>query len=776
MFNKKGAKWILAALFSFAWLGYLFPAVTMTVTKHSLSTAVVLAENVLAIIIAVIFLSFAAGACIEKPAKDSLKALPGAVGWVLWLIAVMLFSDFLADKVNVFSITHFLTKNPPMVMVLYCIFCAVLCLVCGFILAKLTEALSGSKTSVPGWLAGTLLYAAGTALLSFLPLPVSKLLALIPREFNSAFTNFAVLVVCAVISSFAFIPAMSCICGKSEGTEENAEAAPKKKPFGVISLITGVIILACSIALPIVTGPMNPVTQVKTHISGMISEAELDGAAGNFLLASGEADRAQALIDAYKTAVLGKDDKLLKQAAVNYPLEEEVQFLYAVHFKDFSYIENDILGDSDYPDDLMIALLDSYQDKSTPIARDLAKILARKGVFVNGLVYPDALKGYEDRFAEMLNAEEQKLAGLQKYKAISNAMILGSGSFDYVKYVLAEAEKYPDDIEMQYLALNAGTNYQSDYGTHYDATVETAKRYLALLKNENYSDEEYMNASLTVAGRLMRINRLADAVDIAKEYTDKSEYAANMYVSYLFDQTDYEKCMTEADKALKKWPSDRQMIYQKGLCALKLKDYDTYVDTILAVSGLLQTASDPQKLSEYDNSLYLLLEHAVLRDTDLYQTSCYSPAGTLGITPEQVERIASDSFLKDYIDAVYYWKERLKDNAFECIDKVLAANGNLPFAHYHKGILYYESNENGTDPLAKVEFKTALSFDDKQPTIWYMLACTCDKLGEYREAYDACLKVEELLPDTDHDIDAFGVGIHASNLKNKLASELKEVK
>ena len=776
MFNGKGAKWVTAALFSFAWLGYLLPAVTMTVTKHSMSAAVVSAENVLAMIIAVVFLTFAAGAFREKPAKDCIKALPRSAGWVLWLIAVMLLSDFLADKVNIFSITHFLAEKPSMVMVIYCIYCAVICLVSGFILVKLTVSLSGDRLSASGYPVCTLLCAAGTAILTFLPLPVSRLFALIPREFNSAFTNFAVLAVCAVISSFAFIPAIYGICRKRETADENAEGTPVKKSFGIIPLITGAVILACSIALPIVTKPMNPVTQVKAHISGMISQAELDGAAGNFLLAAGEADRAQALIDAYKTAVLGKEDKFLKNAAVNYPLEEEVQFLYAVHFNDFRYIENDVLGDPEYSDDLMIALLDSYQGKDSPYKGDLVRILVRRGVFVNDLAYPDALKGYEDRFAEMLGQQEQRVAGLQKNKILANSMILGTGSFDYVKYLLSEAEMYPDDIDLQYMALNAGTGYQTDYGTHYDATVNAAKRYLALLKNENLSDEEYMNASLSVAGRLMLINRLADAVEITKGYTDKSEYAANMYVSYLYRQNDYEKCMAEAEKALKKWPDDRQMIYQRGLCALNLKDYDSYIDTILSVSQTLRSAADQDKVSKYDNTLYLLLEHAVLNDTSLYRTSCYSPEGKYGITPEQVERIAEDSFLKDYIDALYHWRDSNRKQSLECIDRVLAVNNDLPFAHYHRGMLCYESIDSGSDALAKAEFKTALSFDDKQPTVWYMLACTCDKLGEYQEAYDACLKVEELLPDSDHDMDAFGVGIHASNLRRKLADVLKEVK
>ena len=43
---------------------------------------------------------------------------------------------------------------------------------------------------------------------------------------------------------------------------------------------------------------------------------------------------------------------------------------------------------------------------------------------------------------------------------------------------------------------------------------------------------------------------------------------------------------------------------------------------------------------------------------------------------------------------------------------------------------------------------------------------------EYEEAYDASLKVTTLMPDSDHDLDWYGVGYHNNRLLNQLKSKV----
>lgn len=74
--------------------------------------------------------------------------------------------------------------------------------------------------------------------------------------------------------------------------------------------------------------------------------------------------------------------------------------------------------------------------------------------------------------------------------------------------------------------------------------------------------------------------------------------------------------------------------------------------------------------------------------------------------------------------------------------------------------------------MAAKALEAAIAVDDTSATAWYSLANAYDAMGEYEKAYEASVKVDTLLPDTDHLFDPYGIAIHNGWLKERLAAEL----
>ena len=438
------------------------------------------------------------------------------------------------------------------------------------------------------------------------------------------------------------------------------------------------------------------------------------------------------------------------------------------------------MSDEEVSDELMLVLLDSYSGsdaKNKAKQSDLCSMCIASGNFVNRFIYPESLKGKETQFASMLGKQEERLASLDVYELLAKAPVMGSNSKEYMQYALDMAEKHPDNMLIQSVALEAGTGYRSDSKTHYDRTAKVAKNLLDLYRAEGHSAEELESMELSIASSLMLIGKTSDAMELINAHKDTNQSAAELYIANLYNSKKYTEAQAEAKAALSKWENDKAA-YLMGLSALKNKDAAAFVDSALYLSLQIKKSSDKEVLAKLDNEMYILLESVVLSDgnfdSPLYTLYKY---GRTDLFPEEdLERIAEDPFLSAYLGSVYDWTQKDYDTALKEIDAVLEANDALPLAHYHKGILLYQRDGEGDLQLAKKELNLSASLDDSQMTTWYMIACTCDKLGEYPEALNACNRVLDLNPDSDHGLDVFGVGVHAQGLKSKLENYIREGK
>ena len=107
----------------------------------------------------------------------------------------------------------------------------------------------------------------------------------------------------------------------------------------------------------------------------------------------------------------------------------------------------------------------------------------------------------------------------------------------------------------------------------------------------------------------------------------------------------------------------------------------------------------------------------------------------------------------------------------EQINKVLDLCPGLPQALYLKGVICAQEKEF---EKAAEAYRQSLAVRRDSATTWYALANAYDAMEMYEEAYEACINAEALQPETDHDSDWYGVGLHNQNLKRNLELILGE--
>ena len=140
------------------------------------------------------------------------------------------------------------------------------------------------------------------------------------------------------------------------------------------------------------------------------------------------------------------------------------------------------------------------------------------------------------------------------------------------------------------------------------------------------------------------------------------------------------------------------------------------------------------------------------------------------MTEEQKNIIAENTLFYNYIQAVYYcFNGNSLDEALEYANAVLDSQENLSQALYLQGTIYYNM-KNFEEAI--ISYKASLQVEQNSPNVWYALANAYDALEQYEEAYEACLQVNKLLPNTDHEFDFYGVGIHNNWLMDSLEKKL----
>jgi tetratricopeptide (TPR) repeat protein len=128
------------------------------------------------------------------------------------------------------------------------------------------------------------------------------------------------------------------------------------------------------------------------------------------------------------------------------------------------------------------------------------------------------------------------------------------------------------------------------------------------------------------------------------------------------------------------------------------------------------------------------------------------------LSDEDRSLLEKDPLLENMILSCWQWQKKTYDEALASAGKALAIGNGWSNLHYIRGCVLVDQKkyENALD-----EYLTTLSLNRVNPVAWFMLGHTYDRLKRYEESAAAFSAVLEYIPNSDHNLDYYGVALHA---------------
>lgn len=578
-------------------------------------------------------------------------------------------------------------------------------------------------------------------------------------------TNVLLRAIGAIIDSYALYALF--IYGHTETQEQKP---PVKNRWKVHLLVACIGIIICMATKSLVLWE-TPEERIHATIAEDIAMGSAELALGNVETASAYYNNALERKSVWEYAAgISEDGDSFRNAEQS--LLFETRYLYWQYNNNVRAMEQCIL-DEDVDIDFAIELLSFYakQDtlsaKSEAIQKDIISLMIANDSFTDTVVSLDDLENREYKLAKRLDEIDEIEIYCKAVNLLAKTGKAGGINQQQAEEMLTIAEERPDDMSLQYFAVAYGCAYKSDNATHYGRTLQAAERFIAL-----YEAMDGITVTQIYQGRMqlvewaVELGRYEDAITYIENALEIQESEA-LLVTLAQCQYDLDKvteCHETAQRILEINPANYGAMYYSAVAKLRTGDVDGSIeDTIQLCEVVCSLEAKEQHQAEV--MLYDVLQYQSFNDLT-YKYMVYRK-----LTEEQRKRIEENDFYAAYLDAVYCcFSSKEYDKALERIEYVLSKEPDLSQANYLKGCIYF-----GVEDFEKAAaaFEKAIAIDDTAATAWYSLANAYDALGKYEEAYEACIRVDSLLPDTDHLFDPYGIAIHNNYLKKQLKAELE---
>lgn len=582
---------------------------------------------------------------------------------------------------------------------------------------------------------------------------------------NMSFAANLLVLIMAAMADAGFLYWIYCCVGK----KINRDAPSREKKTFPASCAAGAVGIIVLTILGVVAVHENPIEQIQAGIAEELVTGGKELIFGNVESAYSYFQSAEEKKEAWES-VLEIAGKQMDKNSVKKSSMLEKRFLYWQKDNDIKAIEN-YLYEENIDMDIACALLYMYKEqerqgnvlpeRSEMIRKDIISLMISNNYFTKNIVWLKDVENHENELEEKLALFDEAEIYCQAVSVLRETGVEGSVTQKQVDEILDIAESRPDDICLQYIGVVYGNSCKRDNSRHYERTIQAGERFVELVKKQDgVTDEQIYQCQLQLAEWAMNLGFFELAEQYIQDVLQVNESEAVLLVLAQCQDAlgKKEECYETAKKILEKDSDNAAGLYYSICAGLENEDFDTVIEnTGILCNQILQTEGHSQ------HQIEVLLYNALQKHGSVLRYK--------KITPEQVEKIDSNPFYSAYYNAMYKcFITKEYEDALQQIDIVLSYSDNLSQALYLKGCIYY-----GMDDFenAAVYYKEALKIDDTFATAWYSLACCYDALGKYEEAYEACLRVDDLLPDTDHVFDPYGVAAHCSGLQAELAAILK---
>ena len=535
---------------------------------------------------------------------------------------------------------------------------------------------------------------------------------------------------------------------------------PKKAKGGIAIIVMAVLFVGCFFTQI----PKGDQKIVLSQIHNVTAAGDQALANGDLLAAAAYYESAQLRKDAWYAALLdeGISSQSHGDSAINLLLMDDY------------YNENELYGrliDGNLSEEYYIYYLESVkkEEKNGSLSeedrnrqKEVLKYCALHGIWTGKTVTPE---DFSDRQKQntinLLNTYQDQL-NARSVAIIYRDLAANGGvlTLEMVERAVALAEQYPDSLYLQGVAMQMAAGFTSDLrGNCYEQGIAAANRYDELFYqlNPDASDEEMAAERILVAKALIRCLDLEGAKSLLektlKQYQNEALWYT--YASCLYRLEEYADCITVTSALYETYQSQSALGMRMLAQVLQEENEESLT---LALQDALEISRYARESGDYtvaDSTLFTLAQAFAgvsISNRDLYANQYrYFEEDDLAL-------LAQDPLLESLVGACVHWQNREYEEGLAEINVALNMESEWSNLHYLKGSILFELKDYET---AKNSFMISLECNRDNAATWFMLGHCYDRLKEYDLSANAFRLSNLLLPNSEHDLDYYGIGLHA---------------
>lgn len=406
----------------------------------------------------------------------------------------------------------------------------------------------------------------------------------------------------------------------------------------------------------------------------------------------------------------------------------------------------------------------------------LLRCVAEKQFVSRNYVSAEDLEGHELAVRKALMDYGEQLAVCRLFELQDQYNRSGGYTAETALEALGLAEAWPDNMLLQYIACQAGSNYQVDNAAHYGRTVEAAERFDRLYDDGSRSTGELSVEKLAMGDAAVRCYDYDTALAFyeASFRLSKDAETALVCAQVYEKRKEYDKCLELAEEVLELEPDNVRALYLTALSALKTKDRDKALESAGRLGDLIADVNRPVDPAE-ENYLYVLAEYMAMKDTSRWTDFVWEFYHSLD--GDQDGPAGKHPLFWHYMTAIYQcFEERNFEAAAEAAEKITEIREDLAMGWYLRGTIAFSEqsftgSQDNYDEILEYYGK-AEKYGGVSPAIYFSLANVYDAKGDYENARRYSRKVEQMLPYQDHGNDIYGISVHNVRLLEELEKEL----
>lgn len=583
------------------------------------------------------------------------------------------------------------------------------------------------------------------------------------------------------------VPALAFICGKEKQSEEKEEAVPTESKRSFLPYITTCISAAVLLCAAVLLFPqtVSPADRLKDEYYSRTNMACYNLLGGNIITAVNEYSDIQRELEIWKNIADGSWNDISESEIVS---NQMLAYLdtYANHADDRletmeRYYTAGYIRDTDY----CFEMLSEYKKADTLTSEqknhraEILTNLAANGLYIGGLpeveenaaVMAEVIENassYQNSF-EYAGLLAKMRVGVTNGTNIADSV--GTGiTYQFVSQAIEKALKNPEDFVWNYMAVMLYNN-QEQHSLNLVSDYSDDKRILTVAENfenqfkkqlgKDMTEEEQIGIKRLVMQTYLRALALDKCADYGMEALNELDtpFIRENTMYALLKTGRYEECLKLAEET--QGGTDPAPLYYAAAATLGKEDFNASVGYVLELAKQAKTSEYPKKADELLHAYLSLL----VVDTETTKAK-YSL-----LSKEQINKLGSDEFLKNYLEAYVnacypsYGGHSIYDDAYTeametalaAADRVISERGELCYPHYLKGVTLMQQKKFEE---AVTAYKKAIEYKSDDPMIWYALYAAYEELGEWENAYTAAEIAVGLSPWFNYYSDYEGIGIH----------------